>query len=703
MVLLILSVLIAKLHCYVIDFNQQDRMFDGIGALSAGASSRLLIDYDEPYRSQVLDYLFKPQFGAALQILKVEIGGDTFSTCGTEASHMHTQNDLDVRRGYENWLMVEAKKRNSQIKLYGLSWGFPSWIGNGALNENQANYTVLWTDRLQKLYHLDMDWLGIWNERAYSTSYVKLLRKMLDENGYNNTRLVVADDGGGASNGIIAAAQNDSDFAKAFDVIGVHYPGASKDTPQMAASGFKLWSSEDSSTNDNNIGGGCWARILNWNYVYGNYTSTIMWPIISSWFEYLAYYGDGLMNAAWPWNGHYEVMSPLWINAHTTQFVDMLNNNWYYVKQGYGSGILDNGGTYVTFMSNNGKSKDLNITIVIETMQYQNSLCIRSNPSDFWNVTTQNITFKLVNSNTNTYRLPTKLYVWKTVLFGSKIYWFEQQDAININSDSYQFTMNNIEPDTVITVTSISSGNKGSYSTPPSKVVFPIPYSDNFQSYANEINNGNDPQPKYFSDQAGSFAVRQALKKANGEYALEQLVPYSPSLNGTAWIADAPQPLTIIGDHNITDYNIAVSAYMISNNQLSVSWNTSNIMVGVRLGGKLPNTGCGNNPREYPCVPGIGSNWFEYGYFLQINDDGYWKLMNGAGNNMIQGNLNMDLRETWFNVTLSVNDYALSASFNDNPLFKAINDSKKTWSSGWAGLACGWQTCQFDNFAMTKN
>ena len=48
--------------------------FDGIGALSAGASSRLLWDYPEPQRAQILDYLFKPSFGAALHILKVEIG-----------------------------------------------------------------------------------------------------------------------------------------------------------------------------------------------------------------------------------------------------------------------------------------------------------------------------------------------------------------------------------------------------------------------------------------------------------------------------------------------------------------------------------------------------------------------------------------------------------------------------------------------------
>eukprot|EP01084_Bolivina_argentea_P095306 171371_1 len=512
--------LISCVNGYVIDLNHQDRLFDGIGALSAGASTRLLIDYDEPYRTQVLDYLFKPQFGAAMQILKVEIGGDTFSTCGTEPSHMHTQDDLNYRRGYEYWLMVEAKKRNPLIKFYALSWGFPAWIGRGALNENQANYTVLWVDGAKKIYDLDINWLGIWNERPYSTSYVKLLRKMLDENGYNNTSLVVADEAFGSADSIVAAAQNDTEFAKSFDIIGVHYPGSSRDTSAMASSGYKLWSSEDSSTNDNNIGGGCWARILNWNWVYGNYTSTIMWPIISSWYEYLHWFGDGLMNAAWPYNGHYEVMSPLWVSSHTTQFVHVLNNEWYYVQQGYGSGILDNGGTYVTFMSNNGQSKDLNITIVIETMQYNNSLCVRANPSDFWNVTIQNITFKLENNNKNAYVLPKQLYVWKSVLFGAKVYWFEKQDPITINSD-LSFTLIDIEPDTVITLTTISTGNKGSYSTPPSKIVFPIPYNDNFQSYANEINNGNDPQPKYFSDQAGSFAVRQALKKANGEYALE--------------------------------------------------------------------------------------------------------------------------------------------------------------------------------------
>jgi galactosylceramidase len=77
------------------------RALDGVGGLSGGgATSVLLPFYPEPARSDVLDYLFKPNFGAALQILKVEIGGDAQSTDGAEASHMHTPFEEDYHRGY---------------------------------------------------------------------------------------------------------------------------------------------------------------------------------------------------------------------------------------------------------------------------------------------------------------------------------------------------------------------------------------------------------------------------------------------------------------------------------------------------------------------------------------------------------------------------------------------------------------------------
>jgi hypothetical protein len=68
-----------------IDGTGSGRVFEGIGAVSAGASSRLLIDYPETQRSQILDYLFKSNYGAFLQHLKVEVGGDMDSTVLSQA------------------------------------------------------------------------------------------------------------------------------------------------------------------------------------------------------------------------------------------------------------------------------------------------------------------------------------------------------------------------------------------------------------------------------------------------------------------------------------------------------------------------------------------------------------------------------------------------------------------------------------------
>ena len=73
--LLVASNALQEVHI-TLDGSTALHRYDGHGGLSAGASSRLLWDYAEPQRSQILDYLFKPQFGAGMHTLKVEIGGD---------------------------------------------------------------------------------------------------------------------------------------------------------------------------------------------------------------------------------------------------------------------------------------------------------------------------------------------------------------------------------------------------------------------------------------------------------------------------------------------------------------------------------------------------------------------------------------------------------------------------------------------------
>ena len=152
------------------------RTLDGWGGISGGGGcSRLLIDYPETQRSQILDYLFLPNFGASLSILKVEIGGDGDSTNGAEACHRRLANETDLHRGYEWWIMREAKARNPNITLYALPWTWPGYLmgdtgargarGNPWSNLSAtADYVVSWIAGARSEYGLEIDYVGIWNE-----------------------------------------------------------------------------------------------------------------------------------------------------------------------------------------------------------------------------------------------------------------------------------------------------------------------------------------------------------------------------------------------------------------------------------------------------------------------------------------------------------------------------------------------------------
>src|SRR5579862_2042388 len=170
----------------VLDSAAAGKVYEGIGALSAGASSRLLYDYKEPYRSQILDYLFKPGYGAALQHLKVEIGADVNSTDGSEPSHMRTPTDHDSSRGYEWWLMAEAHKRNPHILLEILPWGAPRWVNpdpaaKSLYTPSMADYIVDFIKTAKRDYGLDIGVTGIWNEKVYDVNYVKELHRKLQQ------------------------------------------------------------------------------------------------------------------------------------------------------------------------------------------------------------------------------------------------------------------------------------------------------------------------------------------------------------------------------------------------------------------------------------------------------------------------------------------------------------------------------------------
>ena len=100
------------------------KFFEGLGAVSGGgATSVLLMSYPEPQRSQVPGFDVQAGFCAAMTTLYSEVGGDCNSTESTEPSHMHTSTDTNYQRGWEWWVINEAKKRNPSITLDAVAWG----------------------------------------------------------------------------------------------------------------------------------------------------------------------------------------------------------------------------------------------------------------------------------------------------------------------------------------------------------------------------------------------------------------------------------------------------------------------------------------------------------------------------------------------------------------------------------------------------
>ena len=89
------------------------RAYDGVGAvLGGGGNARYLMDYPQPQRSQILDYLFTPGVGASLQLLKLEIGGDANSSDGAEPSVEHARGRVNCQSGYEFAIAAQAVARN---------------------------------------------------------------------------------------------------------------------------------------------------------------------------------------------------------------------------------------------------------------------------------------------------------------------------------------------------------------------------------------------------------------------------------------------------------------------------------------------------------------------------------------------------------------------------------------------------------------
>lgn len=225
-------------------------------------------------------------------LCQVEIGGDSQSTDGTESSHMHNNETVDLHTGYEWWLMSEAKKRNPEIKLYGLPWAYPGWVGTDpatgipsgspfAFPKQTSRYIMEWVKGAKSEYDLDIDYIGIWNERPSDATYASSLRATLNAAGFSNTKIVAKD--GGAD--ICDAMMKDPAYAKTVDIIGLHYPSDFSNYSICHKLGKPIWASEESSSYDDLNGAACWGRVINSHFALNGMTASIMWNLVGAYYH----------------------------------------------------------------------------------------------------------------------------------------------------------------------------------------------------------------------------------------------------------------------------------------------------------------------------------------------------------------------------------------------------------------------------------
>lgn len=621
-----------------IDPRSKGRIFLGIGAVSAGASSRLLLDYPMQQRSQILNLLFRPKFGASLQILKVEIGGDINSTDGTEPSYAHTRQEFlypkfeYFQQDYECWLMKEARNRNHNIKLGCLEWGTPGWIGQGRFySQDNINYVTSFIKNVKKYYNISIDYTGIWNERMYNINYIKELRKSLDNKGLKNVKIVAADQCCGNQWSIAKDIQQDKELSKSIAIFGDHYPERSS-YPNRYQSNILL--KKTNKPIENSEGGpwkGSWegfrylVKMYNRDYIIGKMTRQLTWSLISSYYNNLSLPGSGLMTANTPWSGYFDVQPAIWAAAHTTQFTSI---GWRYLNEGCGF-LGDSTGSYVTLIS---PDQPHNYSIIIETMDASKK---------------QKITFKLYGNLSKN-----DLAVWRSIY---KQEAFIRQEDIIPHKGKFSIEL---LPKAVYSITSTTGQQKGCYSSPIPEA-FPLPYQTGFEKdHLGQL-------PKYFSDQCGVFEVkRRSDGKGN---CLQQIIREK----GIAWNPNGSFVETIIGDTSWTNYEISVD--------VNINENTGS----AKIIGRLIDTYRGIKPPA--------------GYWFEIYTGGRWILC--AGDKILKSGNHIFAPFLWHKLKMKLLGDTISITLDGQALVTIENHK---YSHGMAGLGSGYNIVQFDNFSVKE-
>jgi hypothetical protein len=625
-----------------VDGKQGGRMFDGIGAISGGGgNSRLLTDYPAAQQKQILDYLFKPGYGADLQLLKLEIGGDANSTDGSEPSIEHTKGTINCNAGYEFWLAEQAKARNPHIGLYGLAWAAPGWINGGFWSTDTINYLISWLG-CAKQHGLTISYLGGWNERGHDANWYIQLRAALDAHGFGGVKIVADDSGWGVADDM---AKNPA-FNDAVSIIGAHYSCQGGDggnantcssTTTAQNNGKPLWDSENGSQ-DMNTGAPALIRAITRGYIDAKMTSYFNWPLIAAIYPNLPFATVGLMTAGSPWSGNYTVGTSTWATAQVTQFT---KPGWTFIDSASGYlGGTESNGTYVTLKSPQGKDYSTVLETTTATAPQTVDFHVQGGLKSVGNVRVWATAVNSPSPSTNFVHLP----------------------DIHPTMGSYSLTL---QPGYVYTVTTTNGQGKGK-GTAPAAHPLALPYQDSFDQDA------TNTEAKYLSDMQGSFDVEPCSAGRPGQ-CVQQVTPVKP----IEWQSDS-DAFSLMGDPTWSDYTVRTDVDMQQAGTVTL----------------LGRANTQTRPQRQQAA-----------YQLRISDTGSWSIAknttSGVVSTLLSGTHAPLGLDSWHTIGLGFSGDQITATL-DGATLGTLRDH--SYITGQVGIGVvGYQTDQFDNLSITPN
>lgn len=595
--------------------------FGGIGAVSSGASLRLLADYkssspDEYY--EILNILFGRESGAGLSRIFVEMGSDINSVPCAEPAAMRSADDIPDITGNAGWqIAADALKISPDISVGMVRTEEPRFVADAFAESRTEGLETCYKwyksciEAVYDTYGIRLDYISANSDdddKLDAEQIIYLSERLKSETDcrydYSAIKIGVTVTGGQSA----AELAKNERLMEVIDVIDCRSLSEDYSSLQSAAHkyGAELYGLGCSAPSDitdpsaDNTPLDFAEKLINM-YCSGGITVSAATPPAAASYSGTKYYPEGFITADTPWSGHYTVNAGLWAARHFTSFAD---EGWLYVKSGCQPDCCltltdPESGDYSVIIVNNSPDKKL---------------------------------FRFGTADIGKYS--SDLNVWLSD-FAEGSY-MQNRGTISPEtangSAMFEYTL---PPYSLVTLTTTDSSPEYSEYCSADDVRLPLPYSDDFGCSEKELS-ARGRLPMYINVQGGAFEVWEGrLVQTVSDNAKPIDSPFSST----------PAPAASIGDDSWADYSLSAKVRLASSAENNYAG------IGIRY-----NTS-------------VGDGAFS-GYSLLISGSGKWSLRRGS-EVMTEGVIKDFSPAAEYRLTVSAQGRSISAEINGEEIFSA--------------------------------